>query len=116
MPVIPGAFSIRFRFDEGLNPQFARLFFNSAWDDRCLREKLKVECRRTSQVTAIRKIVIPVPDPAEQQRICDRVSACNRRIAGEQGQVQLLQDIKAGLMQDLLTGRVRVKIEKAEAQ
>jgi type I restriction enzyme S subunit len=59
---------------------------------------------------AIRDIVIPLPCLAEQDRIADVADAIDVRIHTKTANVQRLQNIKTALMQDLLTGRVRVKV------
>jgi type I restriction enzyme, S subunit len=50
----------------------------------------------------------PRPKPDEQQRIADCLIAQDRLIEAEAHQLTKLQQLKSGLMADLLTGRVRV--------
>jgi type I restriction enzyme S subunit len=50
----------------------------------------------------------------EQEEIAQRIEACNRRIATEQASLEQYQHLRLGLMQDLLTGKVRVTVEDAE--
>lgn len=66
---------------------------------------------------AIRTLSIIVPPIAEQSAICKRVAAISKRISHEQSKVSKLYQDKVGLMDDLLTGRVRVTplLEKAQA-
>ncbi|GAA0576244.1 restriction endonuclease subunit S [Halomonas salifodinae] len=66
---------------------------------------------------AIRTLSIIVPPIAEQSAICKRVAAISKRISHEQSKVSKLYQDKAGLMDDLLTGRVRVTplIDQAQA-
>lgn len=58
-------------------------------------------------------MLVPVPDPAEQMRISDRIAALTARIDAEIAAVTKLQELKVGLIADLLTGRVRVPLETA---
>lgn len=56
------------------------------------------------------------PSPGEQDRIiaaCDRVVA---RVNGESRRLVKLQAKKLGLMQDLLTGKVPVKVDEPVAE
>ncbi len=62
------------------------------------------------------KIAIGVPTADEQQRIIERLDTIERRVANEAGQRNKLQTQKLGLMQDLLTGKVAVKVDTAEKE
>lgn len=50
----------------------------------------------------------------EQDEIANRIEACNKRIATEKTVLAQYQCLRLGLMQDLLTGRVRVKGDQSE--
>jgi type I restriction enzyme S subunit len=54
------------------------------------------------------KILIPLPPLPEQQRIAEILSQIDQTIEIEQQYKEKLQKIKQGLMEDLLTGKVRV--------
>lgn len=56
----------------------------------------------------VRRIPIAVPRPDEATEIADRLDATNDRVTAEALEVQKLALMKAGLMDDLLTGLVRV--------
>jgi type I restriction enzyme S subunit len=65
----------------------------------------------------IRNIIIAYPtDPAEQERIIETINSIKRSIKDEKNKLTKLNSIKNGLMQDLLSGRVRVKMEEAKIQ
>ena len=51
---------------------------------------------------------VPVPAADEQKGIATRIEAVEARLAAEQRTSEKLKLNKAGLMDDLLTGRVRV--------
>lgn len=56
------------------------------------------------------------PPIHEQRRICEILTTTDKQIEIEESYLDKLQQIKKGLMQDLLTGRLRVKIpQEAEA-
>lgn len=60
-------------------------------------------------LAALRKVPLAAPvDVAEQRQIGERIAACEERVRQEDLQRQKLQTLKFGLMDDLLTGRVRV--------
>jgi type I restriction enzyme S subunit len=56
----------------------------------------------------VRRIPIAFPSPDEQKVIADRIEAAETRLYSEQSYSEQMRSIKDGLMQDLLTGRVRV--------
>jgi len=53
-------------------------------------------------------ILLPLPPLPEQQRIAEILTQTDQTIEKEQQYKEKLQKIKQGLMQDLLTGKVRV--------
>ena len=56
-------------------------------------------------------LVCPLPPIQEQQEIVAILSSVDEKIEKEQQYKSQLEKLKKGLMQDLLTGKVRVKIE-----
>jgi type I restriction enzyme S subunit len=54
-------------------------------------------------------LVIPYPELGEQEQIVELIRAHDARVQGEEATLRKLTLMKQGLMQDLLTGRVRVK-------
>jgi type I restriction enzyme S subunit len=56
----------------------------------------------------IRSISIPIPPLIEQKEIVERLKKIEDRISQEKETKDQLEDLKRGLMQDLLTGKVRV--------
>jgi type I restriction enzyme S subunit len=63
-------------------------------------------------VAEVRKFTVPLPKVDEQERIAGRLSAHDVLMESEMAQLSKLQHLKSGLMNDLLTGRVRVPAEK----
>lgn len=65
----------------------------------------------------IQAIPIPLPDPEEIGRTLSAITCMDNAMAAAQGELAKLGSMKAGLMQDLLTGKKRVTqlLELAEA-
>ena len=56
----------------------------------------------------VKKLLIVVPEISEQQRIADIITAQDKEIETEETNLAKLKELKKGLMDDLLSGRVRV--------
>jgi type I restriction enzyme S subunit len=60
--------------------------------------------------TQVSKIKVPIPPLPEQQKIASILSKVDSQIQDNQRYLNKLQELKKGLMQDLLTGKVRVTV------
>jgi type I restriction enzyme S subunit len=72
--------------------------------------------RKDPNITKSDVLKFPVTLPAlsEQQKIVDILSSVNCKIEKEMQKLFHLRELKKGLMQSLLTGKVRVKVDEAE--
>jgi type I restriction enzyme S subunit len=59
---------------------------------------------------SLQNLPICVPSPNEQLNIIERIESFNENYNLEKLKLQKLNSLKTGLMQDLLSGKVRVKI------
>jgi type I restriction enzyme S subunit len=50
----------------------------------------------------------------EQEQLAQRIETCNKRVATETAALEQFRQLRLGLMQDLLTGKVRVKVDELE--
>lgn len=66
-------------------------------------------------VGAMKEMPVPVPDRKEQQAIIATLSSVDDRLAQEAGAAEGLKDLKSALMSVLLTGEVRVRVEKGDS-
>ena len=60
----------------------------------------------------IKQIPIPFPSPAEQQRIAERISAIDLKIAAEERRKAALQALFKTMLHQLMTGQVRVPADE----
>ncbi|NMG18981.1 restriction endonuclease subunit S [Brasilonema bromeliae] len=108
IPVLPGAFLIRFRLKNGLLAEFVRRYFN--WDigrERVLREA-EGGVQKNLRGSTLLKLLIPVPPEIEQREILRVLDVKELCILKEEAYLKKLKLQKQGLMHDLLTGKVRV--------
>ncbi|MBC7328464.1 restriction endonuclease subunit S [bacterium] len=59
--------------------------------------------------TMLENLIVPYPPPSEQERIAEILSTVDRKIELERKRKEKLERIKKGLMDLLLTGKIRVK-------
>ena len=96
----------------------------SSWDKRYLRFLLNSKVmsdvggalatgstRQRISRKNMESITIPAPPRATQSKIADVLEATKKEIQTDKKYKQNLQEIKRGLMQDLLTGKVRVNTD-----
>ena len=76
------------------------------------RKRLNMEIIGTTRprvnLTQIRSLQLPLPSLPEQKRIAGILSQIDKTIEKKQNYKEKLERIKQGLMEDLLTGKVRV--------
>jgi type I restriction enzyme S subunit len=88
----PAVIQLLRRYSQGLTGDRLRLYFDS-----------------------FKRIKLPIPPREEQIRIADALSALDDEIDSKSMQLSLRQSLKRALMQDLLTGKVRVKLGEQES-
>ena len=97
---------------DSVNPEFAIRWVTAPWSRRWFHKRAKSAIAQASvNQTDVRELAIAVPLLDEQQRIVECSTKADERIEQEQRQLDKLRILKSGLMQDLLTGKVRVKVE-----
>ena len=62
--------------------------------------------------TELGRLLIPLPPLSEQQKIAEILSTVDKKLELERKRKEKLERIKRGMMNDLLTGRKRVNVEK----
>ena len=66
-------------------------------------------------LSALRQMSLPLPSPDEAQEITRILSSVDERIKVTTSRLNQLNNVKRALMQDLLTGKVRVKLTDKES-
>lgn len=107
-PVVAGAFMIRYRFKDSLNPYFIKLYFTWDFARKRILEVAEGGVLKNLRGTAFSKLFIPIPSIEEQHRIVLLFQKQLELIKNERYGLQKLHNLKTALMQDLLTGKVRV--------
>ena len=90
-------------------------FVNFLLNTPSFQSKLRALATRGSSqcninATNLKSLLVPVPPLKEQERIASLLSSINSRKDAEKRVKEMLENLKKGLMQVLLTGKVRVKM------
>ncbi|HDX9502018.1 TPA: restriction endonuclease subunit S [Bacillus thuringiensis] len=113
-PVIPGAFLIRFRVNNLALPQFLGIFMMSDLGQNKIQTMASGGVQKNLSGTNLKKLIIPLPTITEQKEIVTTIKVFENKINNEKKSLQQLHVLKKGLMQSLLTGKVRVKVDETE--
>jgi type I restriction enzyme, S subunit len=114
LPVLPGAFLIRFRFLEKMSPFFMRYYVNSGVGAAAVARIAEGGVQKNIRGTGLCRLLLPVPSIDEQTSMVAHLSTIDRLADHEAAKLAKLRKQKHGLMYDLLTGRVRVKDAKSK--
>lgn len=101
---------MRFRVDESFSlPKYVGMQLGSPLVQRQIRRRAKHAVAQASvNQNDVRSLLFPLPSQDEQQRVLQRYEAHEQRENAEDRRTQKLQNLKRGLMRDLLTGDVRI--------
>lgn len=99
----------RLRTKRRLIPEFGLRWLNSEWSQHYWQGM----CATSSGLNTINQSMlaalrVAVPSLGEQTRMVSAVDSASTRIRADEATIRKLRLLKAGLMEDLLTGRVRV--------
>ncbi|MGF1576779.1 MAG: restriction endonuclease subunit S [Cyanophyceae cyanobacterium] len=102
--------------DESIvEPQFLEIFLNSSLARKQF-ELMIVSLLPRINLGDINKLLIQLPEIAEQKLICSRYDSLKKKIRSEKKSLHKLYKQKQGLMRDLLTGKVLVKANPDEVE
>lgn len=100
----------RFRESKNIQSGFLWALMHSHFVEKHLRALEKGTDLPHISRNELESTLIPLPFVMEQQRISEIISACDDSLRSETKRLSQLTNAKAGLLQDLLTGKVRVSV------
>lgn len=111
MPYIPSAYMVKLRFDQTkLNPYFFKFLMGI----NILQNQVESSIRKGTVANLpgsdLISFKIPIPSIAEQDRIVAILTSAEQKLLTKSDKLKRLNFVKNGLLQDLLTGKVRVKV------
>lgn len=107
-------FGFRPSSTEAIRPTFAGHFFRSPSMRRLISALAQGSTRYNISKSALLKLMFQLPNADEQEAIADVLGGCDSDLRKLTGQLTALRQEKAALMQQLLTGKRRVKLPESE--
>jgi len=111
IPMVAAAFLIRFRLNDTVNPFFVRYLMMSTEIQEKVQLLASGGVQKNLSGTSLKTLKIPKPSIEEQHKIVSVIESINKRISISNKKLATNVQLKKALMQDLLTGKVRVKVD-----
>jgi type I restriction enzyme S subunit len=99
---------IALRLEENTYPEFLYYLLTSEYFQRQMFVVLMTAAQPSLKLPHLLNFIFPLPPLSEQKRIAEILSQIDQAIEKEEKYKQKLERLKKGLMEDLLTGKVRV--------
>lgn len=93
---------------EGINPHY--VYYTMALRKDLLRVQAGITAKPIVKKSMFEKFHLPLPSLPEQQKIAETLSTVDTKLELERNEKARLERIKQGMMDLLLTGKVRVKV------
>ena len=75
------------------------------------KKQAKIITLKHLDIQIVKNMLLPFPSPKEQQKIAEILSTVDKKLEIERKQKEKLERIKRGMMDLLLTGKIRVKVD-----
>ena len=98
-----------------INPHFASRYFNSPQGKELMLHQAAGGAQQNINAGNLKKLMLPVPSLPEQEKIAEILEAIDAKCRSLETKNRHYQTLKRGLMQKLLTGEWRVKLDTETA-
>ena len=105
-PIILGPNAILVRSEQ--NREFIYYLLSSEFGQKAIKDIISTTAQPKFNKTDFKKILLPIPDLKEQYKIVSILLEIDEKTEEYEKKKQKLEELKKGLMQQLLTGRIRV--------
>ncbi|MEG1591910.1 restriction endonuclease subunit S [Chryseobacterium sp.] len=109
-PFIPSAYAVRIRLNEYANSVYFKFIFQTELAKNQVDKYIRKGTVANLPGSDILKLSFPTPPIKEQQKIADILNAVDEKLDVLAKKKTHYQELKQGLMQQLLTGKIRVKV------
>jgi type I restriction enzyme S subunit len=100
LPVLAGAFLIRFRLSDHADSRFFRYYFNSPFGRQHILSVARGAVQQNLNITNIEALIVPLPTRDEQERIVATVSSYDDLIENNRRRMALLEESARLLYQE----------------
>ncbi len=107
---IPSAYTVKYRFNESINPYFIKYFMKTFAAISLVKKYIRQGTLGNLPGSDLLRFSIQIPKKDEQDEIVKRLDQVEIVIKREVEELNKYSKIKTGLMQVLLTGKKRVKL------
>lgn len=97
-----------------LNSYFLSRYINSEAGKKFVTGGKAGGAQQNLNVGIMKKLPVPIPSLQEQHQIVNIIDTIDKKIVNEKKRLYTLLEVKKGLMKELLTGQVRVKVDEDE--
>ena len=115
VPMVAAAFLIRFRLLDSVNPWFAKYVMMSSEVQSRIQLLASGGVQKNLSGTSLKTLQFAMPLRPEQDEIVKVINSINEKYTGVRKKLASYETVKKALMQDLLTGKVRVKLTDKES-
>ena len=111
---IPSAYTVKYRFSAEVSPYFIKYYMQTSYAKKQVNKYVRQGTLGNFPGSDLLRFWIQIPEENEQIEIVKKLDTVVKKIAEEKNVLDKLQKQKSGLMHDLLTGKVQVKIDQKE--
>jgi type I restriction enzyme S subunit len=108
LPVLPGAFLIRLRMKDSVQPMFLRHYINSPVGRPYVLQLAQGAIQKNISGTRLGDLLIPLPSRGEQEEISSAVGTIDQKLANHRQKLAANQDLFRTLLHELMTAKTRV--------
>jgi type I restriction enzyme S subunit len=103
-----GPNTARITVKDNVSPRFVFWYFCSSFAKKEIDEHISVGAQPSLSMTKIRKFKIALPEYSEQTAIAEILSDMDAEISALEEKLVKARQVKAGMMSELLTGKIRL--------
>ncbi len=100
MPVLPGAFLIKFCLTEKANPYYYKYFFNSPEGQKLIQSVATGAAQQNINITNVKRLMVPLPSTNEQDAIVGFLSTYDDLIKNNTQRIALLEEMAQRLCEE----------------
>ena len=115
LPMVAAAFIIRFRLFDTVNPWFVKYLMMSPTMQENVQLLASGGVQKNLSGTSLKTLQFAMPFRSEQDQIVTVINSINKKITAVHNKLDSYKIVKQALMQDLLTGKVRVNLTDKES-